>query len=423
MGQHSSLSLAAEKAGLSFPAFANRLVNVASARYFGTPAPPQISVRRGDIGQAIYSYVVDRRDLMERRVQEWTNLDSRTSDPAGIHEVLRKLSKSMEDLGLRQVKEFTDERSTWTWETKAGLEGGTLLVGHIDVPLDPGIPGQNFRRDSEWLYGEGVGVSRAPLAMTEYAFRALRSLRRLKRIPLGVLFYTDEGRDCFRSGDIIRAAAGKAKRVLVIRPGNLEDKLISQRRGWRKYRFIVEDSPRRPGRASKRPEVLQWVCARMDDLSKLSSRRKKISVSAIELCTDAYPKLLPHRVTGTILISYIESRMPDAIEEGMKEVMRKGGYYWELELTSDRPPMKKRRANERLQRALARIAADWDISVSHESSLYPSVAGLVPSSAAVMCGVGPVAREIGTPQEAVQRLSLLRRTILLAEFLGQQLKK
>ena len=422
MGQHSSLAAAAEQAGLDFPAFANRLVEVASARYFGTPAPPQISVRKKDLGQAIFSYLVDRRDMMERRVQEWTQLDSRTSDPAGIYEVIRKLEKSVHELGLRPVKEHTDERSTWTWETKSGFAAGTLLVGHLDVPLDRTIPGQGFRRDSEWLYGEGVGVTRAPLVMTEFALRTLRSFRRLQRIPLGMLYYTDEGRDCHRSADIIRAAAGRAKRVLVLRPGNLEDKLISQRRGWRKYRFIVEDSPRRPGKAGKKPEVLQWVCSRLEELSKLSSRKKKIAVSAIELHTDAYPKLLPHRVTGTILISYVDVRVPDAIEEGMKEVLRKGGYYWELELISERPPMVKRRVNERLVRALGRVAGDWEIPVTHEASLYPSVAGLVPASVGVACGVGPVARDIGTPQEAVQRISLLRRTILLAEFLAQQRK-
>jgi len=422
MGEHSSLAAAAAHAGLDFTALTNRLVEIAAARYFGTPAPPQISVRSKDLGQAVFNYLVSRRDQMERRVKDWTNSVSRTSDPAGVHDVVAKVGRSFSEMGLRIVTEFSDGSSVWTWETQAGFEGGTLLIGHLDVPVEPSIPGQSFRFDSEWLYGDGVAVSKAPLTMVEYAFRTLKSLRKIRKVNAGALFYADEGRDCYRSAEIIRAAAAKAKRVLVVRPGSLENKVITQRRGWRKYRFIVEDAPRRPGKLNKKPEVLQWVCARMMELSRLSSRAKKVAVSAIELHTDAYPKLLPHRVTGTLLISYLDPRMPDAIERGMHEVLRQGGYYWELELISDRPPMRKRRANERLLRALSRVASDWEIPIGHESSLYPSAAGLVPSSTGVVCGVGPVAAEIGTPREAVRRISLLRRTLLLTQFLAQYSK-
>jgi hypothetical protein len=38
--------------------------------------------------------------------------------------------------------------------------------------------------------------------------------------------------------------------------------------------------------------------------------------------------------------------------------------------------------------------------------------------AACVCGLGPVARDLGTPQEAVQRISLVQRTLLLADYLG-----
>jgi D-alanine-D-alanine ligase len=40
-----------------------------------------------------------------------------------------------------------------------------------------------------------------------------------------------------------------------------------------------------------------------------------------------------------------------------------------------------------------------------------------------LCGMGPVARDLGTPNEAVQRISLVQRTLLLAEFLANQLEE
>jgi D-alanine-D-alanine ligase len=50
----------------------------------------------------------------------------------------------------------------------------------------------------------------------------------------------------------------------------------------------------------------------------------------------------------------------------------------------------------------------------------PSVAGLVPAGTAVVCGLGPVARDLYQPHEAVSRLSMLQRTLLLAEFLAKE---
>ena len=66
---------------------------------------------------------------------------------------------------------------------------------------------------------------------------------------------------------------------------------------------------------------------------------------------------------------------------------------------------------------LEAVAADWEIPLKRESSVWPSVAGLVPPKTPVIYGIGPVARDLGTPQEAVQRISLIQRTLLLAEFL------
>ena len=52
--------------------------------------------------------------------------------------------------------------------------------------------------------------------------------------------------------------------------------------------------------------------------------------------------------------------------------------------------------------------------------MYPSAAGLVPGRVAAACGLGPVAKDLDTAQESVLRLSVMQRTLLLAEFLVEQ---
>jgi D-alanine-D-alanine ligase len=417
LGEHGSYLVGARQIGLDFAAVVNRLVEEASARYFGTPEPPQVDVPKSASTQ-IFSFVTQRRDMMEKRLRELSQHVSHTNDPIGMQAAVQRADRMLVDIGLKPVPEFTDERSTWVWETPRGMAGGVLLIAHLDVPVAGESSTPVFRREPEWLFGDGIGSARAPLVMLETALRAVRSVRRLRQRAVGVLLYTDEGRDARYSATRIRAASERMRRVLVLRPGNVGDAVVTQRRGQRKYRFRAVGEPRRPGQLSKTPEILRWVWGRLEEFSALSDRARRISVSTIDIRPETLPMLLPHRVTCQLLVTYPKAAVADEIEGRMRECLGKRGPRWQLELISDRPPMGERRANIELARTLERTASRWEIPLKRESSVWPSVAGLVGSRAACVCGLGPMARDLGTPQEAVQRISLVQRTLLLANYLG-----
>ena len=422
LGEHGSYVIAAEKVGLDFPALINRIVEVASSRYFGTPTPPTIHTGEKDPQTLIFSFLTERRDRIEKRLEEWTHISSRTSDPVGNTMAITQLDNRMQEMKMKPVKELTDTRSVFTWETNSGLVGGTLFIGHIDIPLESGVPVQTFRREPEWLHGEGIGVSRAPLVMLEFALRSLRYNRLLHQLPIGVLYYLDEGRDCRYSAEIIRAAASRAGRVLVLRPGSLGDNIIIGRRGQRKYNLIIEGKPQRIGQQRKSPEAILWFSGKIEELSKLSSKKDRITLSVTDIKTSSFPMLLPHQVTATLVLSYTDFRLADEIEQQMRILLKQNSFKWTLERVSDRPPMKERRNNLQLSKPLAGVAQKWEIAISQESSVIPSVGGLVPDNIPVICGIGPVARDLYTPQEAVNRISLIQRTLLTAEFLAQDVK-
>ncbi len=205
--------------------------------------------------------------------------------------------------------------------------------------------------------------------------------------------------------------------MLVLRPGNIGERIVTQRRGQRKYRVVIEGQPRRLGQIKKNPEVLSWVLDRLNEVTKLTSRKNRIAVSPVDIKTDAFPLLLPHRVTVTITLSYLDHKLADEAESKMKEILKRKGLSIAFTIISDRPPMKEKRTNAPLARKLINLAESWEIPMEPESSLWPSVAGLVPYSVPVVCGVGPVAKDLYTSKEAVDRISLLQRTIILSQFL------
>jgi D-alanine-D-alanine ligase len=423
LGEHGSYLIGAAQVGLDFTAFVNRLVEVAAARYFGTPEPPVLDARGVDSRTHAVGYVTQRREAMERRLRDWVGLSSSTADPVGLQQAVQRAGAVFDDLGMKAVAALTDAPHAYTWETRAGLDGGTLLVAHLDVPSMAATPQRPFRREPEWLYGEGIGTSRAPLVMVEYALRALRSIRRLRRLPLGVLLYADEGRDARHSEEIIRAAAARAKRVLVLSPGLPGEGAILKRRGNRRFQLRVAGEATPLGRAGRRVGVLRWTMGRLEALSQLGSSRTRVSVSALNVNTERHPMRLPHRVTATLLMTYPDAKTADQTEERMRTLLGRKGPKWELVCEADRPPMRERPINARFYNALAGVAEEHGVKLKKDSSAWASVAGLAPAKTAVVCGFGPTSRDRGTPQEAVSRMALVQHTLILADFLARELGK
>ncbi|MCI5210863.1 MAG: hypothetical protein D3910_19230, partial [Candidatus Electrothrix sp. ATG2] len=217
------------------------------------------------------------------------------------------------------------------------------------------------------------------------------------------------------SAEFIVRAAAEAKEVPVLHPGNSDDSVVTGRRGQRRYRAFFQSRPRKLGQTNKQPEVMLRALSALEDISRLSNRKERLAVSAVDVRSDAYPRLLPHRVTATLQASFPNVRAAEQLEQRITDVLTEAKA--ELALLSDRPPMLSRRINTALLKRLRDTAADWEIPVNTETSLQPAVAGLVPPRVPVICGLGPVAQNLYTGREAVSRISLVQRTLLLAEFL------
>ena len=108
-------------------------------------------------------------------------------------------------------------------------------------------------------------------------------------------------------------------------------------------------------------------------------------MGVLDLKTNHMPMLLPHQVTATLLVSYPDEKAGDAVEQQLRDILKHKGVSWQLEKLSSRPPMKERRATARLAKSLEDVAGRWEIPLKRESSVWPSVAGLVPAAKGVVC--------------------------------------
>ena len=112
--------------------------------------------------------------------------------------------------------------------------------------------------------------------------------------------------------------------MLVLRPGSPLGRVITQRRGLRTYRLVAEGKPGGFGRTLRRPDVLRWVCNKVEALTTLGSSKDRLEVRAAGVDTTSFPGLLPHRVTTTVLVSYGENHVADRTERRLRELLGKG---------------------------------------------------------------------------------------------------
>jgi D-alanine-D-alanine ligase len=162
LGEHGSYVQGAAAVGLDFPALVNRLVDIAATRYFGITSPPELTSRPAAAGDKLASYLTSQRDDIEQHVQRWCEVRSRSGDPGGMRAAINQRDTELQEIGLKPVEELSEDRVVRTWQTAAGLDGGTLLIGHLDVPLEKVDFNPIFRREPEWLYGEGIGGCASP---------------------------------------------------------------------------------------------------------------------------------------------------------------------------------------------------------------------------------------------------------------------
>ncbi|MDQ0254174.1 D-alanine-D-alanine ligase [Evansella vedderi] len=422
LGADGSFVFAAAKSGLNYTDLMNRLIDITCERYFG---PYFLGDNTGDeqINESIQLFhaITQNRDKIEADLKTWTNLSSKTEDPVGLSTVRRRLEDRCKKLGLRAVEEFSNGRSAWTWETKAGYKDGALFVLPIDIPGErTGFP-IPFRTEQEWIFGEGVASSRGGLVTLLSALNALKEQKLLPKKKIGIFFYSDEGRGMRYSSATLRKAAQEASQVIVMQPGFLGGKVSDQRRGSKKYSVTVEGDPLRVGKHQKQVDVLTYFIQQAEKLQEISSSDKKLTVAVQDVHSERYSVLLPHRVHATVVITFLDELLADEAEVQLRETFKGNtqGMKSFVEKIEERPPL-IRKKNNPIIKQLKEISNDWNIPFGVESSLLSTAAGEVSKRKPVLCGLAPSSKGLYTPNEAIHRQELIQRTLLIAQFLKEQ---
>ena len=63
----------------------------------------------------------------------------------------QEMAGVFKDVAMKPRHDVEADGHLWCYETKAGLEGGILIVAHLDVPVSQSLNVEPYRRDPERL--------------------------------------------------------------------------------------------------------------------------------------------------------------------------------------------------------------------------------------------------------------------------------
>ncbi|MFP4077706.1 MAG: M20/M25/M40 family metallo-hydrolase [Candidatus Izemoplasmataceae bacterium] len=421
LGKHASYVKAATVIGLPYNKLVQAIIQVATERYFGVNEGGQPKEAPSEANK-VFTYLTQNRDQSERELKNWTNFHTSSDDAVSKQAFIDRLERRLERLGIHRSPAHTDGKSHWFWHSKKGFEEGVVFVVPFDIPGTRGAYPVPFRKEPERLFGEGIASSRAGLVSVLRAFDALHRLNVLKDKAFGLFVYGDEGYGMRYSAEGLRRLSKEAGRFIVMHPSYNMNKAVHQRRGAIKLKVLIEGKPLRVGTENKPANAMTYVLGKLTSLEALSKENKLLTISLQDLTTTRYSMLIPHKVTATIYITYVDGTLIKDIENKVQKLFKDGakGITTHVEKLEERPPFVKSVENDALIEAFAKIAGMWNIPFASESTLLPSAGGIIPPGKAVLCGMAPGSKKLYTPEESINRTEWVQKTMILAQYLLSQ---
>ncbi len=411
---NSSFLEAAKAAGYSLEEIIDHLLQVAYHRYHRVRLPVA-HLSSLSVEERLRERLIHNRLELEEELARWVHTPTFSGDLIAMRRLKAMLVTRMEDIGLRR-DERIESRDALLYSTESASSPKILLVCPLDLPGQRWGSAQAFRREDEWLYGEGIASSRAGLTVALGALEAFAQEKRLAKLSLGLFLYTDEDHGMSNSHRLLRRLSRMADVVLILAPGGELKSPVVSRAGLAVYRIVLNCDLQRVSSHLDQPDLLADFQERLEEVRREMTAEGDAHLHLVDLETDRYSMLLPYRVEATLHLGYRDPASKLRTSDYLGTVFSRTSKHGRgaVEKLMDRPPY---HADEGLLRLYNEVAARLGFENKRAGSRLPSAAGDVSQGTPVLCGLGPMSRGLFTTNEAIRRSELIERTLLLAGML------
>lgn len=243
LGASGSYPYAALVASYDFCKLVNRMVDVATVRYFGAkPSKDQLPSmsHKMPLHSRLRTFIRSRSEQAEHLLEKLVNFNTHVRNVTGVNQAVELISHELSALG------FTREVFP-NLEVGNGMFFSNSPDTHLDYLLLLSIDDQqklaeqeNYLATEHKLFGTGIWENKGGIVTTLLALQALRFSRLIKKRKIGLLLITDTTIGGKFSKDILNTKASNADRILALHGGNTDSSIILSRSGSGRYFFNIK---------------------------------------------------------------------------------------------------------------------------------------------------------------------------------------
>ncbi|HDT14839.1 MAG TPA: M20/M25/M40 family metallo-hydrolase, partial [Firmicutes bacterium] len=425
LGMTGSYVYAAAAAGCDYPALVNRILEVASVRYFSQEdffAEDRVSGKTGKVPLPvrIRTYLRGRQEQTEKLLSKMVNINNHTKSIEGVNTINRIIAGELKPLGFSEhIYPEVSTGNTVLFSNTLDENFDVLFVGFSDSPV-------TFKKHrpcsftQHKIYGSGCWEGKGGLAVLASALKALRFTKLLKKIKVGVLLTPDNTIYGSHSAARIESIASKSEYILGLSGSDLKGSVILSRSGA--GLFECEVHLIKPEISKDAAEAAMYFTRLLAEISSVSNEEKGLLVSPSDISIDSHfsPPFVHCEAKISIRFNSLDlarqaedilRRAASKIKNKKVRVQIRGGI--------KRPPLFESRQSLELYSKLKEIASSLDLRTIKEHRWSSSNICFTPQGKSVIDGLGPIGTDSKEENEYILRHSLLDRAALLAVLMNE----
>jgi glutamate carboxypeptidase len=226
-------------------------------------------------------------DAMLEGLRVWVECESPTYDPASVNRMMDLASRDLVIAGARVERipgrmGFGDcVRASFPHPTPNAP--GILIMGHLDTVHPVGTLARlPFRRDGSRAWGPGIQDMKGGNYLALDAIRQLARARVATRLPITVLFTSDEEVGSPSTRDLIEAEAARHRYVLVPEPARADGGVVTGRYAIARFNLEATGRPSHAGaRLADGRSAIREMARKLIEIEDMTTEDCTFSVGVI----------------------------------------------------------------------------------------------------------------------------------------------
>ncbi|NQU80145.1 MAG: ATP-grasp domain-containing protein [Bacteroidetes bacterium] len=423
LGASGSYTAAAKAAGYQYENLVNKMLDVASVRYFANTMMIQLPEegKKGKLSlpARMRSFIKTRQQQTEKFLKKLVNTNSHVRNVEGVNQCSKLISSELNQLGFTHEINLQLEVGNIMYFTNSFNQTVDYL---ILLPIDNRIKlanHENYNEQEQYLEGTGIWENKGSAAIVLSALQALRFTRSLKKVKIGILLTTDSTIDGRYSKSIIQQKAEQAKKIIAVSGSSKNGGLVLSRSGSALYRLESKLVKKETSEnVSLTAMNFNKTLAAITNISK-NDNENVIAPYDIQFKSNIF-KEYAHGSAG-ISVRYNSKEILEQIEQKIKKIIdqqkRSKIYQIQFEGGQKRPAMEQTQEIEDFYKEIHTIAKKIDVYISREHRWSSSDICHISKDQPKIDGLGPVGEFLLSGNERIIRHSLIERSLLVALIL------